>query len=89
MRVLLIGIISIVLDFGVAYADNKHLQKQFDELDRDVNGFISHDEVQSQSVLVRSMNLYYQDSFLEADYNKDGVLDREELYAYEEDISAE
>jgi acyl-CoA-binding protein len=58
-------------------------------LDRDVNGLISHDEVQSQPSLVRLMNLYYQDSFLEADVNKDGVLDREELYAYEEEISAE
>lgn len=89
MRALLIGIFSVVLGFGAAYADNKYLQKQFDQLDRDVNGLISHAEVQSQPSLVRFMNLYYQDSFLEADVNQDGVLDREELYAYEEDISAE
>ena len=70
---------ALFLGFGAAYADNKYLQKQFDELDRDVNGLISHDEVQSQPSLVRFMNLYNQDSFWEADVNKDGVLDREEL----------
>lgn len=89
MRVLLISIISVVLNFSVAYADNKKVQNQFDELDRDDSGFISRDEVQSQPTLVRFMNLYYQDSFLEADYNKDGMLDREELFAYEETIPAE
>lgn len=89
MKALLIILISIVLNFGVAYADNKLIQKQFNDLDRDLSGFISHDEVQSQPNLIRFMNLYYQDSFLQADINEDGVLDLEELYAYEETISAE
>jgi Ca2+-binding EF-hand superfamily protein len=89
MRALLFCFISIVLNFGVAYADNKLIQKQFNELDRDLSGFISQDEVQSQPNLVRFMNLYYQDSFLMADINQDGVLDLDELFAYEEEISAE
>lgn len=89
MKALLIILISIVLNFGVAYADNKLIQKQFNDLDRDLSGFISNDEVQSQPNLTRFMNLYYQDSFLQADINEDGVLDLEELYAYEETISAE
>lgn len=89
MKSLLIAIISIVLNFGIAYADDKKIQNQFDELDRDDNGFISRDEVQSQPNLVRFMNLYHQYSFMEADYNNDGVLDREELFAYEEAIPAE
>ena len=89
MKAFLIGLISIVLNFGVAYADNKLIQKQFSELDKDLSGFITQDEVQSQPDLIRSMNLYYQDSFLEADVNKDGVLDLEELSAYEEQIPAE
>lgn len=89
MKALLIILISIVLNFGVAYADNKLIQKQFNDLDRDLSGFISNDEVQSQPNLIRFMNLYYQDSFLQADINEDGVLDLEELYAYEETISAE
>ena len=35
------------------------------------------------------MNLYYKDSFSQADINRDGVLDRDELMAHEEEISAE
>ena len=89
MKALLIGLISIVLNFGVAYADNPLVQHQFSQLDKDLSGFITQDEVQSQPDLIRSMNLYYQDSFLEADVNKDGVLDLKELYAYEEQIPAE
>jgi Ca2+-binding EF-hand superfamily protein len=46
MKALLIGLISIVLNFGVAYADNKLIQKQFSELDKDLSGFITQDEVQ-------------------------------------------
>jgi len=89
MKALLIGLISIVLNFGVAYADNKLIQKQFSELDKDLSGFITQDEVQSQPEVIHFMNLYYQDSFLEADVNKDGTLDLEELYAYEQQIPAE
>lgn len=89
MKALLIGLISIVLNFGVAYADNPLVQSQFSQLDKDLSGFITQDEVQSRPDLIRSMNLYYQDSFLQADVNKDGVLDLEELYAYEEHIPAE
>ena len=89
MKALLIAIISIVLNFGVAYAGNKLVQKQFSDLDKDLSGFITQDEVQSQPDLIRSMNLYYQDSFLEADINEDGVLDLEELSAYEEQIPSE
>ena len=89
MKALLIGLISIVLNFGVAYADNQLVQHQFRQLDKDLSGFITQDEVQSHPDLIRSMNLYYQDSFLEADVNKDGALNLEELYAYEEQIPAE
>jgi Ca2+-binding EF-hand superfamily protein len=89
MKALLIGLISIVLNFGVAYADNELVQNQFSELDKDLSGFITQDEVQSQPDVIRSMNLYYQDSFVLADINQDGVLDLEELYAYEEQIPAE
>ena len=89
MKALLIGLISIVLNFGVAYADNQVIQNQFIQLDKDLSGFITQDEVRSQPDLIRSMNLYYQDSFLMADINQDGALDLEELYAYEEQIPAE
>ena len=89
MKILLICMTSILLGSGVAFADNKQSLEQFDKLDRDGNGLITRDEVKSQPVIIRFMNLYYKDSFSQADINRDGVLDRDELVAHEEIISAE
>lgn len=91
MKTLLAGLISTVflIASSVLIADNSLLDKQFNDLDKDGDGVISRHEVQSQQRYVRFMNLYYSNSFSQADVNSDGILDREEFFAYEEDIPVE
>lgn len=92
MKALFAGFITTVFLFSVSTmvpAENRYLNKQFNDLDKDGDGVISRHEVQSQQRYVRFMNLYYSNSFSQADVNKDGILDKDEFIAYEEDMPVE
>lgn len=53
-------------------------QERFQQLDRDGNGYISHDEAQNR----HRVFWYYQ----RADQNSDGAVDASEFSAFEEEV---
>lgn len=81
--------ISAILIFGSAHASSERVDLQFDALDVNGDRVLTRSEVDSQPDLVVLMNLYGKNGFAFADFNGDGVVDRHELHAHEESISAE
>ncbi len=75
-----ITIIALSLPMAALAADNaatKDSQARFRSLDKDHNGYISHDEARNHRVFG-----YYQ----RADRNSDGALDQSEFSAFEQEV---
>lgn len=88
---ILIGLGSVSV-YAAPYAEpavDPLIVNQFLQLDVNGNGVISQDEMLEQADLVRTMHLYDRDGFGRADFDHNGVIDKDELYAYEEVIPAE
>ncbi len=75
-----IAVVVLVLPVAAIAADTnaaKDSQTRFRSLDKDHNGYISHDEARNHRVFG-----YYQ----RADRNSDGALDQSEFSAFEQEI---
>lgn len=89
MKSQLISIIGAILISATACADSERANLQFDALDVNGDNVLTRVEVESQPDLVVMMNLYGLYGFTLADANGNGVVDRAELQAHEDDLPAE
>lgn len=89
MRTVFFSMLVMALGIGISVAESESIQHQFMQLDADSNGVITGDEVSAKPEVTRYMHLHYDGSFSNADVNKDGVLDRAEFSAFEEDLPVE
>ena len=89
MRTVFLSMLVVALGSGISFAESESIQHQFMQLDTDSNGVITGNEVNSKPEVTRYMHLHYDGSFSTADVNKDGVIDRAEFNAFEEDLPVE
>ena len=89
MRIVFLSMLVIALGTGISTAESETIQHQFMQLDADSNGVITGNEVTAKPEVTRYMHLHYDGSFSNADVNKDGVIDRAEFSAFEEDLPVE
>jgi Ca2+-binding EF-hand superfamily protein len=83
------SMLVMALGIGISMAESESIQHQFMQLDADSNGVITDNEVNAKPEVIRYMHLHYDGSFSTADVNKDGVIDRAEFSAFEEDLPGE
>ena len=78
--------VTVLSCAGIAFADNDKLREQFNKLDNNNDGILTHAELKAKPELVRYSNFYSKNSFYIADINNDNQIDFREFEAQEEVI---
>ena len=89
MRTMFFSMLVMALGIGISVSESESIQHQFMQLDADSNGVITGNELSAKPEVTRNMHLYNYGGFPRADVNKDGVIDRAEFSAFEEDLPVE
>ncbi len=85
MKMTIITFIVTLTCSAPALADNELFISQFNQLDKNSDGFLTVEEIQAKPQVIRFTNFFYQGSFRFADINKDNRISQDEYIANEQD----
>jgi hypothetical protein len=84
MRAATFGVIAMSLICGGVFAEESpQIQKEFQSLDRNDDGAITHEELRANPERAHQLNLGDSKDFAAADSDNNGQLDLEEFSAFE------